>query len=150
MALTQLVHVTGVLGVCATLGFLIGRLIKGRRPAIEAERPRLAVSAAYLRDAHNSNLSPHTRFRCLCESIYLTCCELASARGVSVQVVDHPSVQLVSDALTGTTASLEDQAVAQSLVQWSLLMTPSLPAVPMNNACLAAQHILSAAAAELS
>lgn len=145
----QMVRIAALVLVCAALGFLLGRLIRGRTAAVSSTRPRVAISAAYLRDARNTALSPHTRLRCAWESIYLCCCEVACARGVNIDAVAHPSEQLVSDSLTATTASLEDRRIAQSLTQWSLLMTPALPEVPMNSACLSAERIYAAATATL-
>jgi hypothetical protein len=65
--INQLLPLLLVPTVCAVVGFLLGRLIRGRRPKRDAKRARLAASSAYLRDAHNAGLSLHTRTRCVFE-----------------------------------------------------------------------------------
>ena len=117
---------------------------------IDVARPRIALSFAYLRDALNTTPSVHTRMRCASNSIYLCCCELASARGVQVESIEHPNARLVRDGLAETKSSSVDRRVAHMLMRWSAQTTPILPGVSVNDACLATERIYAATLRTLS
>lgn len=51
----------GLPAICALLGWCMGRLIRGRRPRIEIERPRIAASTVFLFDAYTRAVLNHTR-----------------------------------------------------------------------------------------
>ena len=107
-------------------------------------RPRLANSAVYLRDAHDSGLSAHSRFRCAFESIYLCCCELAESRGIGLAALTHPSVDVVDAGLTALHASSLEREVAEQLSEWANSTSPFVPSVPMDDACRLAEQINTA------
>ena len=83
-ALRQMIPLILVPACFALVGWLAGRLIRGRRPRAEVERLRLTYTTAYLRDAHNKGISTLTRSRCAFEAIYFCLCELAETRGLAV------------------------------------------------------------------
>lgn len=107
-------------------------------------RPRLAHSAAYLRDAHDSGLSAHSRFRCTFESIYFCCCELAEWHGMGLDGLTHPSVDVVDAGLTALHASLSEREVVEQLTEWANGTSPFVPSVSMDDACRLAEQINTA------
>ncbi|QCP48256.1 hypothetical protein FAZ95_03030 [Trinickia violacea] len=125
----------------ALVGWLLGQLIRGRRPRIEKERPRLALSTAYLRDAHNRQLSNHTRVRCTFESVYFCCCEIADTHGLSVAGMEHPSNDVVTVALSAMNASNDDRQAVKLLADWATDANPSLPSVTVKDACKLAERV---------
>ena len=107
-------------------------------------RPRLANSAMYLRDAHDSGLSAHSRFRCSFESIYLCCCELAKSHGIDLDDQTHPSADVVDAGLTALNASSSEREVVEQLTEWSNSASPFVPSVSMDDACRLAEQINTA------
>lgn len=131
-----------VLVGAAALGLLIGRLIRGRRPRAEVERPRIALSAACLRDAFCEQVSPHTRVRCAFDASYLCCCELSEAKGLKVNEYAHPNENLIRVGLLNIDA-LSDMNALRALAAWSAEVAPSLPSVSLKDACRLAARIHS-------
>ena len=125
---------------CAVVGFVLGRLIRGRQPAIERARPRIAISGTYLRDAHDKSLSPHTRMRCAFEATYFCLSEVAEAHGVLVGRA-HPNGELVRVGLTELDASSEDCRTVELLAKWAAETTPTMPEVSVKDACKMAARI---------
>ncbi|KAA1014865.1 hypothetical protein FVF58_02750 [Paraburkholderia panacisoli] len=107
-------------------------------------RPRLANSAAYLRDAHDSGLSAHSRFRCTFESIYFCLCELAESNGMSLDGLTHPSVDVVDAGLTALHASSSEREVVEQLTEWANSTSPFVPSVSIDDACRLAEQINTA------
>jgi hypothetical protein len=107
-------------------------------------RPRLANSAVYLRDAHDSGLSAHSRFRCAFESIYFCCCELAESHGIGLDGLTHPSVGVVDAGLTALHASSLEREVVEQLTEWANNASPFVPPVSMDDACRLAEQINTA------
>lgn len=107
-------------------------------------RPRLANSAAYLRDAHDSGLSAHSRFRCAFESVYFCLCELAESNGMSLDGLTHPSVDVVDAGLTALDASSLEREVVEQLTEWANSTSPFVPSVSMDDACRLAEQINTA------
>lgn len=107
-------------------------------------RRRLANSAAYLRDAHDSGLSAHSRFRCVFESIYFCCCELAESHGIGLDGLTHPSADVVDAGLTALNASSLEREVVEQLSEWADNASPLLPSVSMGDACRLAEQINTA------
>jgi hypothetical protein len=104
-------------------------------------RQRLANSRAYLQDVHDSGLSAHSRFRCIFESIYLCCCELAERHGTGLDGLTHPSVDVVDAGLTALHASSLERKVAEQLTEWANSTSPFVPSVSMDDACRLAEQI---------
>ena len=102
---------------------------------VESMRWRLVTSAAYLRDAHNSSLSPHTRFKCAFDAMYFCFCEIAGARGIDVEGVEHPNAEIVSVALSALIASSHDRVTVEQLMEWAADSSPFLPQIPIDEAC---------------
>ncbi|MEX3943338.1 hypothetical protein AB4Y44_28070 [Paraburkholderia sp. BR10937] len=125
----------GVPAAAALFGWLIGRLIRGGRPRIEVEHPRIAMSAAYLRDAHNNRVSNLTRYRCAFEALYFCLCEVADARGVEMEGRAHPNDEILRVGLTALGASSEDSGNAEKLAKWAADTTPALPDISLRDAC---------------
>ncbi|WP_175772472.1 hypothetical protein [Paraburkholderia phenazinium] len=146
----QTTHIAVLVCGAAAIGFLLGRLIRGRAPAIESGRPRLAISSAYLRDAHNASLSLHTRLRCAFDAIYFCCFELACADDAQADALTHPSAELVRTSLAATEAATEDRRIAETLADWAVSTATSLPNVSIKAACAAAERIHIAAVSSLS
>jgi hypothetical protein len=113
----------------AVLGFFIGRLIRGRPPRIEIERPRIAISSALLRDARNEAVSLHTRTKCAYESIYFCCCEMADTHGLSAADTEHTSDEVIQAALSAMSASNDDCQAVKLLADWVMDARPSLPSL---------------------
>jgi hypothetical protein len=134
----------------ALLGWLIGRLIRGGRPRIEVERPRIAMSVAYLRDAHNKRLSNLTRYRCAFEAVYFCLCEVAEARGVEVQGRVHPNDELLRVGLTALGASSEDFRAVILLASWAAETHPTVPELSIKEACRLAERVYKKAVSLLS
>lgn len=126
---------TILLAMCAAAGFLFGRLIRGRKPAIERARPRVAISGSYLCDAHDKSLSPHTRMRCAFEAIYFCLCEVAETRGLEVGGREHPSDELLCAGLAAFGTSPDDQRKVVLLARWTTEATPALPEMRIREAC---------------
>jgi hypothetical protein len=116
-------------------------LLRGRRPAIEIARPRIAVSASYLRDAHNKSLSLHTRIRCAYESLYFCCCEIASEQGIDLCHIVHPSEQVMQSALSAIGASERDRLEVGALVGWANAISTSFPGITVTETCKLAGRI---------
>jgi hypothetical protein len=126
---------------CALVGFLLGRLIRGRQPAIERARPRLAISSAYLRDAHNDRVSNLTRYRCAFEAIYFCLSEVAETHGVVVEGKEHPSNELLCAGLAALGASAEDQKEVALLAKWAAATSVTLPGISIQEACKLAVRV---------
>jgi hypothetical protein len=124
----------------AVLGFSLGRLIRGPRPRVERNRPRIALSAAYLRDAFCEQISPHTRMRCAFDASYLCCCELSEAKGIELNQYAHPSEHVMRVGLLDIGA-LSYMAVLKNLAAWSAEVAPSMPGVSLSDACEIAARI---------
>lgn len=139
--LEQGVLLLGVPAAAALLGWLIGRLIRGGRPRIEVERPRIAMSAAYLRDAHNNRVSNLTRYRCAFEAAYFCLIEIAEARGLEVVGRGHPNDGLLRVGLTTLAATAEDFSKVEMLARWAADITPTLPDISLRDACRVAVRI---------
>lgn len=107
-------------------------------------RPRLANSAVYLRDAHDSGLSAHSRFRCAFESIYFCFCELAESHGIGLDGLTHPSIDVVDAGLAALHASSLEREVVEQLTEWTNNASPLLPSVTMDDACRLAEQINTA------
>ncbi|WP_079499263.1 hypothetical protein [Paraburkholderia hospita] len=107
-------------------------------------RPRLVNSAAYLRDAHDSGLSAHSRFRCAFESVYFCLCELAEWQGMGLDGLTHPSVDVVDAGLTALHASSFEREVVEQLTEWANGTSPFVPSVSMDDACRLAEQINTA------
>ena len=120
---------------CALLGWLFGRLVRGGRPRVEVDHPRLAYSTAYLRDAHNNRISTLTRSRCAYEAIYFCLCEVAETRGLAVNGLVHPSDELMCAGLAALGASDEDRKEVALLAKWSAETNPTLPEISIREAC---------------
>jgi hypothetical protein len=135
---------------CAVIGFLLGRLIRGRPPAIEVARPRIAISIAYCRDAHDKSLSPHRRVLCAFESVYFCFLEIAAESDVNLSEVTHPSADVVETGLTAMRASANDQQTVEVLVAWASNMSPLLPEVSLAEACSLAKRMHTATVSLLS
>lgn len=136
--------------VCAVVGFSLGRLIRGPRPKLDAHRACLAASSSYLRDAHKADLSPHTRMRCAFDSIYFGCLEVAGARGLDIDTMEHPSAEVLRAGVTLLCASSEDGTIAQLLADWAKEASPRLPSVSVDDACRLAAWVESRTASFLS
>ncbi|WP_322034190.1 hypothetical protein [Paraburkholderia sp. J76] len=134
---------------CAVVGFLLGRLIRGRQPAIERARPRIAISGTYLRDAHDKSLSPHTRMRCAFEATYFCLSEVAEENGIVVGRA-HPNVELVRVGLSVLNASNEECRTVELLARWAAATTPSMPEVSVKDACKMAARIHDETVSRLS
>jgi hypothetical protein len=113
----QPLFVAGTVMGCLVLGWSFRRLIRGRPSAVERSRPRIANSLVYLRDAHDSGLSAHSRFRCAFESIYFCCCELAESHGIGLDGLTHPSADVVDAGLTALHASSLEREVVEQLTE---------------------------------
>jgi hypothetical protein len=133
--------VAGIVMGFLALGWSFRRLNRGRPSAVERSRPRLANSSVYLRDAHDSGLSAHSRLRCVFESIYLCCCELAESHGIGLDDRTHPSVDVVDAGLTALNASSLEREVVEQLTEWANDASPFLPSVSMDDACRLAEQI---------
>ena len=107
-------------------------------------RPRLANSFMYLRDARDAGLSAHSRFRCVFESIYFCCCELAESHGIGLDGLTHPSFHVVNAGLTALHASSLEREVAEQLSEWANSTSPFVPSVSMDDACRLAEQINTA------
>jgi hypothetical protein len=107
-------------------------------------RPRLTNSAVYLRDAHDSGLSAHSRFRCVFESVYLCCCELAESHGICLDGLTHPSADVVNAGLTAFNASSLEREVVEQLTEWANSASPFVPSVSMDDACRLAEQMNTA------
>ena len=137
----QLVLLLLIPAGCAGVGWLLGRLIRGRRPQIERERPRIATSAAYLRDAHDATLSAHTRVRCAFEAVYFCCCEIAESRGMHIDGLEHPNPEVVEAGLCALDVSTDDRFAAERLTKWTVGASPFLPELSVDDACRLAERI---------
>ncbi len=129
---------------CAAIGFALGRIIRGRRPAIESARPRIAASTAYLRDAHDTSLSAHTRVRCAFESVYFCLVEVAESGGVNVSALTHPSASIADGAMAAISAPAVDRKAVRGLVAWAASMSPAMPGTSPAEACLLAERTRAA------
>ena len=134
----------------AFLGWLLGRLIRGPRPKIEIERPRIAFSSAYLRDAHNNRISTLTRSRCAFEAIYFCLCEVAETRGLAVNGQVHPSDELMCAGLAALGASAEDRKKVALLAKWAAETNPTLPEISIREACKLAVRVYRSSVTLLS
>jgi hypothetical protein len=128
----------------AAVGFVLGRLLRVGRPKIEKQRPRLAMSYEYLRDAHNAQLSPHTRVRCAFESVYFCLAEVAESGGVNVSVLTHPSASIADGAMAAISAPAVDRKAVRGLVAWAASMSPAMPGTSPAEACLLAERTRAA------
>jgi hypothetical protein len=140
-------HAVSLLGVPvagALLGWLIGFMIRGRRPRIEVERPRLAISCNYLRDAHNKSLSQHTRMRCAFEASYFCLCEVAAKASDGLPGISHPSAKVAETGMTALNSSDIDRQALTAMMAWSSSTSPSLPDISIEEACVAAERIHAA------
>ncbi|WP_321947828.1 hypothetical protein [Paraburkholderia sp. J10-1] len=137
----QAAFLLGFPAACALVGWLIGRLIRGPRPRIELERPRLAISSVFLRDAHNDRVSNLTRYRCAFEAIYFSLCEVAETRGFVVEEKEHPSDELMRVALDALDSKSEDSTSVSLLARWAADTNPTMPGVSMKDACKLAVRI---------
>lgn len=130
---------------------MLGRLIRGRRPRIEIEHPRLAISAAYLRDAHNKSLSSHTPARCAFDSMYFCFLEIAATRSAqSEEGIEHPNDGVVELGLTAISPSAGDRYAVKLLAGWVANVSHSLPSVTVRDACKLAERIHAMTVALLS
>lgn len=146
----QAAFLLGLPAALALLGFLIGRLIRGRRPRVQAEHPRLSYSAAYLRDAHNKGISMLTRSRCVFEAIYFCLCEVAETHGHAVDGRVHPNDELVCAGLDALGASDEDRKEVALLARWAAEANPTLPQITIEEACKLAVRVYCKSVALLS
>lgn len=129
MLLPQALWLLGLPVACAAIGFLLGRLIRERPTEVERKRPRIAGSTAYLRDARNRNLSPHSRIRCSFDAIYLCCAELAEMHGHQLDAVCHPTHEVVRIGLAAINATEGQLRAAESLADWVVTGSPQMPSV---------------------
>jgi hypothetical protein len=136
----QAAPIAALLASCALLGLLIGRLIRGRRPRVEIERPRIAASTVFLRDAYNGAVSTHTRMRCAFDAVYLCCCELAEREGHRVNA-EYPNDAVMRASLSALNATQEELQTVELLAAWVVDASPSLPAVSIEAACKLAERI---------
>jgi hypothetical protein len=139
----QLLVVLLVILGAAAIGFLIGRLIRGPKPRVEIVRPRIGVSSAYLRDAHNSALSPHTRLRCAFEAIYYCCVELTEAGGAHRDTLEQFNKDVLRAGMLSTNATAEQLQTVELLASWMVDASPELPSVTIKDACRVATHVHS-------
>ncbi len=146
----DLILATVILISCAALGWLIGRLVRGRPPKVEAMRPRLSISTACLRDAHNSALSVHTRLRCAFESAYFCCCEIAEKSGKNIEDYEHPSNDVMKIGMMKLGAREDERRVFLLLAKWVSSASPLLPEVGVKEACGFAIHVHDEAVRVLS
>jgi len=123
------------------VGLLLGPAIGGKLSMVERMRWRLVTSAAYLRDAHNSSLSPHTRFKCTFDAMYFCFCEIAATRGIDVEGAEHPSAEIVSVGLSALTAWWHDRVTVERLMEWVADSSPFLPQIPIDEACRLAARV---------
>lgn len=130
-----------LLALCAVVGFLLGRLIRGRKPAVERTRPRVAISGSYLRDAHDKSLSPHTRTRCAFEAIYFCVCEVAETHGLEIDGRVNPNDELLCAGLDALAVSDEDRKEVALLAKWAAQANPTLPEISINEACRLAVRV---------
>lgn len=147
---SQLISLLVVLVGCACLGFGLGRLIRGRRPEFEGVRSRMGRSAAFLRDARATSVSKHTRLTCAFECIYLCCCEVAEARGMRLDGLDHPDIKLVEFGLSALGVHEAEKIAVQGLAQWRADASPFFPETSVDDACHLAERINRRAIAELT
>ena len=148
--LEQAAIVLGFPAACALVGWLIGRLIRGGRPRVELEHPRLAISSVFLRDAHNNRISTLTRFRCAFEAIYFCLCEVAETRGLAVDGRMHPSDELLSAGLAALGATEEDFRAVVLLATWAAETSARLPGLSIREACRLAVRVHQKTASLLS
>lgn len=139
--ISQLAPLLYIPAGAAILGWLLGRLIRGRRPKAEAERPRLAVSSAYFRDACNRTLSAPTRTRCGFDAAYLSLLELAESSGQNSGNMDHPNLGLIRNSMQDINATVADVEAMELLAIWVTKATPALPGISADNVCALAARI---------
>lgn len=108
---------------------------------IEHRRPRIAASAEFQHSALNDALSPHTRMRCVFESIYLSCFELAEARNLSLEWVEHPSMSIVNAAASIFDLTDADARRLRALTEWAASSSPRLPHLNLEDACALARDV---------
>lgn len=126
---------------CALVGWVLGRLVRGRTPKVERARPRIAISSAYLRDAHNDRVSKLTRYRCAFEAIYFCLFEVVETRSRVVDDLTHPSDELVRAGLAALGASAEDQKQVFLLAKWAAETNPTLPELSIKETCALAVRV---------
>jgi len=139
-----------LLASAAVVGLLLGCLIRGPQPLIERKYPRIAVSAAYLRDAQNKELSTHTRMRCVFESVYFCCIEVAERHGCRVAHVGHPSLDVIRAGLVEMKEVGELVAAIEVLANWAGDANPLLPPLRLRDACKLAVRVHAATVSMLS
>ncbi|RDJ98528.1 hypothetical protein DLM46_32895 [Paraburkholderia lacunae] len=135
---------------CACVGLMLGRLIRGRRPRIERDRPRMAMSADFLRAAHDSRISMHTRMKCAFECIYFCLCEIAESRGLKLNGLVHPNVKVIQAGLSALDVSEAEQSAVEKLAQWTADASPFLPAPSVGDAFYLAARINARAVSVLT
>lgn len=109
---------------------------------IEHCRPRIAASAEFLHSALNATLSPHTRMRCIFESIYLSSCELSEVRKLSLERVEHPSINIVNAAATVLDLTCSDILELRALTKWAASNSPFMPQLKLEDACALARVVV--------
>ena len=109
---------------------------------IEHRRPRIAAAADFLHSAFNGGLSPHTRMRCVFESIYLCCCELSDVHKVSFEQVEHPSMKIVNAAVSVWNLTDAEILELRALTEWAVSNSPFVPRLKPECVCVLARHVL--------
>lgn len=139
--ISRLLLLLGIPAGCAAVGLLLGRAIRGEASKVESSRWRLVTSAAYLRDAHSSSLSPHTRLKCAFDAMYFCFCEIAGTLGIDVEGVVHPSAEIVGMGMSALIASSHDRLTVERLMEWVADSSPFLPQIPLDEACRLAARV---------
>ncbi|MFM0292137.1 hypothetical protein P0D68_03170 [Paraburkholderia sp. RL17-380-BIE-A] len=139
--ISRLLQLLGIPAGCAAVGLLLGRAFRGKPSMVESMRWRLVTSAAYLRDAHNSSLSPHTRFKCAFDAMYFCFCEIAGARGIDVEGMVHPNAEILGVGMSALITSSHDRLTVERLMEWAADSSPFLPQIPLDEACRLAARV---------
>jgi len=150
MQLSEALWLLGLPVACAAIGFLLGRLIRERPGEVERKRPRIAASTAYLRDAYNRSLSPHTRSQSGFHCVYSCCVELAEVQGRPFEPSCHQARDVIRTGLTALAATEEQIDTALLLADWVVNAGPRLPSVPIKATCKLARCIRERTIAALS
>jgi hypothetical protein len=133
--IVQLVWLLVMPSGCAVVGWLLGRLIRGRQLSTKRSRPSLADGTEFSQSVNKTALSTHVRVQLAFQATYMCVCEVAESRGIRIDGLHHPCIEVVTAGLSTLDASLKDRLAIEHLTTWASGTSPRLPQIPIEEAC---------------
>ncbi|WP_322041372.1 hypothetical protein [Burkholderia diffusa] len=124
-------------------GALIQSVTSVQLSEIERCRHRIASAAQFLSSAFRDGLSLHAQMRCVFESTYLCCCELADTAEFLSVPLEHPSMVIVNAAATLLDLTSAGNVTLRTLTDWASGNSPFVPLVKPEDACALSRDVVA-------